>query len=273
MKKHIKLLTAVLAGIVFATVTVARTFRKDESAEDNDKVYQAVTNPNMSLPHMAWVSDIVGVGRLTNICENTESPWSGGFADIVIDDFWRGDPGSNTFKLSILFTNQSLVSSLPRVFFLKKYHYYRDESRNTSPTNFGKDAYWDMDSFRANSEAEGVWFFHGTRPWITVSEESTDLIAFASNLVFAVNSHNEEAFFQHMRDVYETAPFASRLYMDSSSGLLNLQRYCTLDFLQNKWKNRRKLLSSDMEEFINAALYRGYKIDLPFDPETITIVK
>ena len=273
MKTHIKLLTAIFAGIVFTTFTAAQIFREDESEEDNDKVFEAVTNPNMSLPHMAWVSDIVGVGRLTNICENTESPWSGGFADIVIDDFWRGDPGSNTFKLSILFTNQSIVSSHPRIFFLRKYYLYRDKSRNTSPTNFGKDAYWDMDHFRENAEPDGVWFFHGTRPWIAVSDENTALNAFASNLVFAVNSRNEEAFFQHMRDVYETAPFASRLYMDSCTGLDNLQRYCTLDFLQNKWKNRRKLLSRDMEAFVRGAIASGYRIYHPFDPETITIVK
>ena len=270
MKTH-TVLPAVIACFTFSTLTAGLVFREDRSAEENHTLNVAVSNPNRSLPHQAWITDIVGIGRVTNKCITTFFERNNvGYADIVIDSFWRGDPGTNSFRIHTSAVNLPPVTNAPIVFFLTKYSLFHEPRPTTS--RLGRDPYWDMDEFRANETADGLWFYGGRHSRFYVNEENADLTAFASNLVFAVNSRNEEAFFQILIDGYENQPFASRIFNDSCTALLNLKRYHSLDFLQNKWK-KRKSFSPATQAFIRNAIARGYQIYHPFNPQTFITVK
>jgi len=157
-----------------------------------------------SLPLLAGVCEIIGIGRVTNTWENGNGVY------IAVDDYWYGNPGYNTLSIQIS-TNQPHVSDTQLVFFLLNRQNY---------TSYGLgDDHGYLHVLRKNRLElcpllpEGPMFLKDDRSWFCTSD--TNLVSFASNLVVAVKTSNTNMLYEVIRDGYRLNPVDSRIHEDS----------------------------------------------------------
>jgi len=169
-----------------------------------------------SLPLQTGYCETIGVGRVTNT-------WSNGKGIVIaVDNYWRGDPGHDTLSI-LMATNQPPVSEEHMVFFLTKYK---------TSFSFGLGPHLYDYIFRPdlrNREEEVIHdelvFYDDKRSWFHVND--TNLVSFASNLVFSSQSYNTNLFYQTIRDGYRLNPEDSRIHDESFFAFLEVNCFST----------------------------------------------
>lgn len=278
MKKHITLFCGLLVVITSFTLVIAQNpwdlTDEEMNVYTNSEFYihaQARRNHEISIPRLSWMSDVVGIGRITNAFNTGKYKWDGSFVELAVDTYWRGDPGTNHFKLFTEDEVQPPVSNTPMVFFLTKYGSMRGLSESKAII-WSQTTFRDMDYFRSVEIQNGYWLMFDAHSWFHINENNTDVVNFASNLVYAANSCDTNSFYRIIRDGYKDAPLTSRIYSDSYGMLINAPRYFDTNFVQNViWKDRK--LSIDVLSPIWFSMNQTHRIELPIEPGTILMVR
>jgi len=275
MKKQITL----IACFIILTIT-STVYAYYANVDDKlyDKLYKSAMNHKRLIPYHAWVSDVVGIGVVTNSYKIVNDGWDDGFVDIAVDTFWCGDPGTNSFRVHMRAGMQPPVTNTPLLFFLTKYNWLREEVAHRryedETPGFPEESepVYNMDYFRSVEKEEGLWFVYGNYSWFHVNDKNTDIIDFASNLVFAVNSKCEYEFYKIMRDGCSGEPVDTRRFIDSYGSLFFPQLYFTKDFLLNvMWRDKERTKALDTS--VKSGLLCKYGIDLDPPPPTLIDVK
>lgn len=177
------------------------------------------------LPLQAAVCDIVGVGTVTGISTNS---W-GEVAHLDVDNYWIGNPGSNTLSVSanMLFLP---VTSTSIVFFATSYtlpHYYYMGAVSRLSLLFK------MPEYRQSREPQDPWFYDNERSWFHVTPENAALVAFASNLVQTAQvSTNRLAFYELIRDGFRLHPPETRIHVDSDVTFIGCRHWMPTNFME-----------------------------------------
>ncbi|MCL1910056.1 MAG: hypothetical protein FWG05_03875 [Kiritimatiellaeota bacterium] len=117
-----------------------------------------------------------------------------------------------------------------------------------------------------NEPIDVFLFIDDVESWFHANDENADLTVFASNLVFAVNSHNTNAFYEIMRDGCINHPFGSRVFNDSFWALSSPDFYFTGDFIRKTiWRD--PLLNDMVRSNILIRMRDEYGIDLTDETE------
>ena len=281
MKKIIILLSGL---VCLAAITSIRAtdivYEGDELARMKvfmEKMNQCYANPLTSLPHHAWVCDIIGVGRVTNAYDVVTYGRGNGFVDITIDNFWRGEQGTNSFRIQMWSGGQPPVSDDPLVFFLTK----NNKFLVSSPFKFEGEPQIDMDYLREQYKPNGLWFLRGSLSILKIDENNADLINYASNLVFAVNTCNTNMFYEIMRDGCPDEPFPptesqlkSRIYWDSYAGLMYPPLYFTKDFIvKTIWKDPLLPEKNYIRSYVGGKSNHMYGLELGAEKASVIMVR
>ena len=240
---------------------------------EKSRLYRLRFTTPSPLPYQAWSSDIVGVGRVVGAGNTPIDGWSKGFVDIEIDAFWRGDPGTNTFRIPMKHLgNQPSVTNAPTVFFMTKYGFWRRVNKANDEKYWTYNSFIDMDYLRSVETANGLWFCHDSRSWFYADGENADLTSFASNLVYAVDSCNTNAFYRTMRDGVNNYALGDRIHDDSYVELLSPEQYFRPEFIEKRiWRDTK--LPEKVKHDISSTMLRLYQIDLPWGDETVIIAR
>ena len=180
-------------------------------------------NQFTTIPQMAGTADIIGVGRVTNKWENGKG------VVLDVDNYWYGNPGSNTLSFASHAT-QLIATNTPLVFFLSTYDVFPD--MNPDGVYY---LVFDMDELRARSQPSEPVFFDHERGWFYASD--TNLVTFASNLVVAARSSNTNAFYEIMRDGNRLNPKGSRIHDDSEDAFSHSCYYMTTNIMKQVWND------------------------------------
>ena len=225
------------------------------------------------LPYQAWTCDIVGVGRVVGAGNTPIDDWSNGFVDIEIDTFWRGDPGTNTFRIPMKYLgNQPSVTNAPMVFSMVKYGFWRGINKMKGDKHWKYNISIDMDYIHSVETANGLWFGDDFRSFFYADGENAELTAFASNLVYAVDSCNTNAFYKLIRDGVNNYHLGNRIHDDSYVSLIHPELYFNLEFIEKRiWKDTK--LPEKVKHDIASMMLRFYQIDLPWGDETVIIAR
>ncbi|MCL1910322.1 MAG: hypothetical protein FWG05_05245, partial [Kiritimatiellaeota bacterium] len=161
----------------------------------------------------AWVGDIVGIGRITNVYDAStqfkKSDYS--FVEIEVETYWRGDPGKNTLKAKIYTPGQPPITNIPTLFFLTKYDFHNyafDSDLRIRPyvynQNLSNWPRYDKKFYGLKKTKNDYWFVLPQYSWVHVDTVNPNIIAFASNLVYSANSDN-------IGDFYKTARYCGEV--------------------------------------------------------------
>ena len=224
-----------------------------------------------SIPINAAVGDIIGIGRVTNAWHDTSLDRWIGSVDLVVDEFWRGNPGTNSFTIPLGWYWQPPVTNTPLVFFLTKYPSYREGSyKEHENPNLVRNMF-NMDEFRARVEPKGLWFLGSENKWFHVTDENADLFAYASNLVFAVESNDMHAFYRTMRDGMNNHPIGTPMFDDSCLVLERCVEFMSREFIQRIWKdpNFPTAAWSGVKFYYSVK----YKENLPIESASVIVIR
>ena len=220
-----------------------------------------------SLPLQAGICDIIGVGRVTNAVADASSDFWEGSVDLVVDNFWRGNPGTNTFTIQMGRVWHPPVTNTPLVFYLISYNSFRMKN----------DEYYryrhvfSMDEYRKNHKPEVPIFYAGDKSWFHITDDNADLVAFASNLVVAVDSQNTNEFYKIIIEGMNDYKFGSRIHDDSFRALKHCVAYFDTNFIHKIWKD--PMLKDISKHFILHKYHNKYDVWLPIEPETIIVIR
>ena len=183
------------------------------------------------IPLQAAVCDIVGIGTVTGISTNA---W-GEVAHLDVENYWIGNPGSNTLSVSgnKLFLP---VTSTSIVFFATSYtlpHYYYQMG-----TVAQLDLLFKMPVYRQSRAPEAPRFYDSDRSWLHVTTENSALVAFASNLVQAAQiSTNRLTFYELIRDGYRLQPPGTRIHTDCDVTFIGCRHWMPTNFMEEVWSD------------------------------------
>ena len=221
----------VLIGIVLLSIcATVPHFANAEDEEDRVSTAEertAIRARQSPLPLQAAVCDIVGVGKVTSVSTND---W-GEIAQLSGDNYWIGNPGSNTLSISAnrLFLP---VSSTSIVFFATSYvlpNYYLGTEPRLS-------LLFKMPEYRQSREPGEPWFYDNERSWFYATPENGELVAFASNIVTAAQiSTNRLAFYELLRDGFRLNPPESRIHIDSEMAFIGCRHWMPTNFMSQIW--------------------------------------
>ena len=297
MFKNIKSISGLICLALFASISVIRAefYISDRDLEsmrmtreefeiehaklvaysnsEEGRLEQLRFNTPDPIPGQAWDSDIVGVGRVVGAGNTPIDDWSKGFVDIEIDTFWRGDPGTNTFRIPMKkLDNQPPVTNAPMVFFMVKYGFWRRVNKANDEDFWKYYRFIDMDYIRSVETANGLWLGSDSRSWFYADGENAELTAFASNLVYAVDSCNTNAFYKLIRDGVNNYPLGHRIHDDSYVELINPEQYFRLEFIEKViWKDTK--LPEKVKHDIASMMMNWHQIYLPWGDETVIIAR
>ena len=182
------------------------------------------------IPLQAAVCDIVGIGTVTGISTNA---W-GEVAHLDVENYWIGNPGSNTLCVS---ANELFlpVSSTSIVFFATSYtlpHYYYMGAVSRLTLLFK------MPEYRQGREPQAPQFYDNERSWLHVTTENSALVAFASNLVQAAQiSTNRLTFYELIRDGYRLQPPGTRIHTDCDVTFIGCRHWMPTNFMEEVWSD------------------------------------
>jgi len=233
-----------IATLSFAVASANQMPSEDEgdgnvwSPED----LAAIRSSQSPLPLQAAVCDIVGVGVVTDISTNQ---W-GDIAHLSVDNYWIGNPGSNTLSVS---ANRSAltVTNTPIVFFatsytLPSYYYSVSEARLS--------LLFEMPEYRQSRQPREPWFYDNERSWFYVTPENADLVAFASNLVNTAQiSTNRLAYYELIRDGFRLSSPESRIHIDSEVTFIGCKYWMPTNFMYQIWSD--PLLPDRLGDMVN----------------------
>jgi len=224
-----------------------------------------------SLSHQAWVCDIICVGTVTNASDTTSLEWyEDSYVDIKVDNYWRGDTGSDTLKATIRAQYQPPVTNTPVLFYFTQYERMaRNLPRSENKMLYSR-RFNDMDYFRSVETPGGLWFVWDKRSWFNIDDMGDDAFNYASNLVFAVNTNNTNEFYEVMKEGYDNYPLGSLIFDSSYGALKNPDIFFTTNFMVNVMY-KDKFLDEEIKRGISYIMYLRYKIDLENDPTTIIV--
>lgn len=170
-----------------------------------------------ALPLQAGISDIVGIGHITN-------SWDTGFT-VAVDNYWIGNPGSNS--LSIV-GRDIPVTNTPVLFFATEYVLDGRIEPATRWYQFVFDSAW----LRDHSHKENLRLVGHTYSLIPVTTDNAELVSFASNLVYAAQVPvNTNAFYKTIRDGVRLHPPSSRIHTDSMMAFRNCGYFMSTNFI------------------------------------------
>ncbi len=239
-----QLLSLILA---FTALSVALEFVSSAHAEEEEgsswtpEERADFRSRQSPLPLQAAVCDIVGVGVVTGMSTNR---W-GDIAHISVDNYWIGNPGSNTLSVS---ANRSAltVTNTPIVFFATSYelpHYYIGEKLRFR-------LLFKMPEYRQGKQPQEPWFYDNERSWFYATPENADLVAFASNLVNTAQiTTNHLAFYEQVRDGVRQNPPDSRIYIDSRVTFIGCSYWMPTNLMAQVWLD--PLLPNRFGDIIN----------------------
>ena len=185
------------------------------------------------IPILSWVGDVVGIGRVTKMHVATAyKEWDGSFVDLTVDTFWRGDPGTNRFRLQIQNKMSLPEKHTPIVFFLTKHGRVRGLCEMKDDNSCGTHS-MEEDCVRSFDPPGSYWFYHDGYSWFYADECNVNLMDFTSNIVFAANFNNTNSLFRVLCDGYANNPEESRIRNESYVMLMNLNNILERDFVTN----------------------------------------
>ncbi len=219
-------------AILGVSVAIANQTPPEEEGDGNswspeDAV--AIRSHQAPLSLQAAVCDIVGVGVVTGMSTNR---W-GDIAHLSVDNYWIGNPGSNTLSVS---ANRSAltVTNTPIVFFATSYelpHYYIGEELRFR-------LLFKMPEHRQGKQPQDPWLYDNERSWFYATPENADLVAFASNLVNTAQiSTNRLAYYELIRDGFRLKPPESRIHIDSEMSFIYCRHWMPTNFMIQVWSD------------------------------------
>ncbi len=225
-----------LLALTFTMLLVATAYAIQIPLEDEEEENQwtpeetaAIRARQSPIPLQAAVCDIVGVGVVTGISTNQ---W-GDVAHLAINNYWIGNPGSNT--LSVSASHSALtVTNTPIIFFATSY---------TLPQYYSRSEYrfsllFRMTEYRQARQPREPWFYDNERSWFYVTPETADLVTFASNLVNTAQvSTNRLAYYELVRDGFKLNPPESRIHIDSEVAFISCRHWMPTNFMTQVWSD------------------------------------
>ena len=222
---------ACLTLTFFTCITFSLT---EETIQNETPTWKLMT----SLPLQSGCCEVIGVGRVTNTWQDGKGVF------LTVDNYWRGNPGSNTLSVYTSI-NQPPVTNTPLVFFTTKFGI-------SSGVGFYEPMYsYIFDDVKRNSRnwtpKNDFHFYDYKRSWFHINETNANLVSFASNLVFASESHNTNLFYKTIRDGFNQNPKNSRIWDDSYYAFFCSEYFMTTNFWAEIWtdpllKDRTRIL-------------------------------
>ena len=208
-----------------------------------DYVHDMAYKYGGKIPHFSLISDVAGMGRVTNkyiASELYKHEWDGSFVDLSVETFWRGDPGTNLFRIQVQNKTFLPEENKPVIFFLTRYGCLRGLRERKEETRYCHVTR-ELDYFRSIEIPDGYWFCDDRWSWFYVNETNSDFENFASNIVFAANTKDTNGVFRILRDSCINNPVESRLYFESYGLLIRAGFYFDGDFVRKEVSKDPKL--------------------------------
>jgi len=222
MKKY-----TLILGILACTLLTSVIYTSPELFE-SDPGNCVTVKERSTLPLLAGICDIIGIGRVTNT-------WANGKGVLIaVDEYWRGNPGTDTLSVFSDYTNNISVSDEPMVFFVcerwvaKTNSWYMELGYSHI---FERD---DLELYNVSPEMK-MRFIEDDRSMFPASD--TNLVNFATNLICAVDTFNTNLFYEIIRDGFNNSPTNfypnnSRIYEDSYLTFGRCGRVFTTNFME-----------------------------------------
>jgi len=158
-----------------------------------------------TIPILAGLCDIVGVGRITNVWENGRGVY------FSVDSYWRGNPGTDALSV-FADTNFMILSDSPMVFFICERY---TMTTNDWSRDYGYPQIFERQRLPFYDEGHEQKMRFLEDGLSLFSANDTNLVNFATNLVVAVDTNNTNMFYEIIRDGYNMYPTNSRIHEDS----------------------------------------------------------